>query len=40
MFGKLNWSAIPLSQPIPLITSIVLILAILGVLGLICGRNG
>src|SRR5579875_3069573 len=35
MFGKLDWSAIPLSQPIPLITSIVLILVILGVLGLI-----
>ena len=35
MFGKLDWSAIPFSQPIPLITSIVLILVILGVLGLV-----
>jgi cytochrome o ubiquinol oxidase subunit 1 len=35
MFGKLSWSAIPFSQPIPLITSFILILVILGVLGLI-----
>jgi cytochrome o ubiquinol oxidase subunit I len=35
MFGKLDLSAIPLSQPIPLITSFVLILGILGVLILI-----
>jgi cytochrome o ubiquinol oxidase subunit 1 len=35
MFGKLDWSAIPLSQPIPLITSAVLILGIAGVLGLV-----
>ena len=35
IFGKLNWSAIPFSQPIPLITSIVLILIIAGVLGLV-----
>jgi cytochrome o ubiquinol oxidase subunit 1 len=33
MFGKLNWSAIPLDQPIPMITSAVVVLAILGVLG-------
>ena len=33
MFGKLNWSAIPFNQPIPLITSIVLLLVIAGVLG-------
>jgi len=32
MFGKLNWSAIPLDQPIPMITSGVVGLAILGVL--------
>jgi cytochrome o ubiquinol oxidase subunit 1 len=35
MFGKLDWSAIPISQPIPLITSIVIILVMLGVLGLV-----
>ena len=35
MFGKLSWSAIPFDQPIPLITSIVLIATILGVLTLI-----
>jgi cytochrome o ubiquinol oxidase subunit 1 len=32
MFGKLNWSAIPLDQPIPMITSGAVALAILGVL--------
>src|SRR6202166_580974 len=32
MFGKLNWSAIPLDQPIPMLTSAVVALAILGVL--------
>src|SRR5437868_2933995 len=31
MFGKLSWSAIPFDQPIPLITSMVVILAVLGV---------
>ena len=35
MFGKLNWSAIPFSQPIPIVTSIVLMLIIIGLLGLI-----
>jgi cytochrome o ubiquinol oxidase subunit 1 len=35
MFGKLSLSAIPLSQPIPLITSFVVILVALGVLLLI-----
>ena len=30
--GKLTWSAIPIDQPIPLITSIILILVILGLL--------
>src|SRR3954470_23151382 len=35
MFGKLSWSAIPFDQPIPLITSIILILVIGGTLGLI-----
>ena len=32
MFGKLSWSAIPFDQPIPLITSLVVILGVLGVL--------
>jgi cytochrome o ubiquinol oxidase subunit 1 len=32
MLGKLNWSAIPLDQPIPMITSGVVVVAILGVL--------
>src|SRR3569833_3164926 len=35
MFGKLDWSAIPISQPIPLITSLIIILVMLGVLGLV-----
>src|SRR3974390_630859 len=39
MFGKLNWSAIPIDQPIPLITSIVLILIIIGVLGLVTAKR-
>ena len=34
MWGKLSWAAIPFDQPIPLITSIVVILVILGVLAL------
>src|SRR6266478_3312421 len=33
MLGKLNWSAIPIDQPIPMITSGVVALGILGVLG-------
>src|SRR4030088_3534518 len=32
MLGKLDWSAIPLDQPIPMVTSGVVVLAILGVL--------
>src|ERR1700761_5221663 len=39
MLGKLNWSAIPINQPIPLITSLILILVILGVLGLVTVRG-
>src|SRR3954464_5959141 len=39
MFGKLDLSAIPLSQPIPLITSAVVILIALGVLILITVRG-
>ncbi|SHG53090.1 cytochrome o ubiquinol oxidase subunit I [Bradyrhizobium erythrophlei] len=33
MLGKLNWSAIPIDQPIPMITSGVVVLGILGILG-------
>src|SRR5258708_5372555 len=32
MFGKLTWDAIPLNQPIPLITSVVVLLAVAAVL--------
>src|SRR3954451_11490098 len=39
MFGKLSWSAIPFDQPIPLITSIILILVIRGTLGLISWKR-
>jgi hypothetical protein len=35
MFGKLTWAAIPFNEPIPLITSIVVLLVIFGVLGLV-----
>jgi sec-independent protein translocase protein TatA len=30
MFGKLTWAAIPFNEPIPLITSIVVLLVIFG----------
>jgi len=33
MFGKLTWDAIPFDQPIPLITSVVVIAIVLGILG-------
>lgn len=39
MLGKLGLSAIPLSQPIPLITSAVVILIVLGVLGLVTAKG-
>src|SRR5438270_294666 len=39
MFGKLSWSAIPFDQPIPLITSLILVLTIVGVLGLITWKG-
>src|SRR5882757_8431008 len=39
MFGKLTWSAIPLDQPIPMITSGVVALAILGVLAWVVVRG-
>ena len=32
MFGKLSWSAIPIDQPIPLVTGAVVLVAILAVL--------
>src|SRR6202045_1940736 len=40
MLGKLNWSAIPFDQPIPLLTGAVVLVAILGVLAwvVISGR--
>src|SRR3954471_9462045 len=39
MFGKLSWSAIPFDQPIPLITSIILVLVIAGTLGLVTWKR-
>jgi cytochrome o ubiquinol oxidase subunit 1 len=39
MFGKLSLSAIPVSQPIPLITSAIVILIALGVLALITAKG-
>src|SRR5580700_5127591 len=39
MLGKLNWSAIPFDQPIPLVTSIVVLAAICGILGWITVRG-
>src|SRR5438445_7229867 len=39
MLGKLNWSAIPIDQPIPMITSGVVALAILGVLAWVVLRG-
>jgi cytochrome o ubiquinol oxidase subunit 1 len=39
MLGKLNWSAIPIDQPIPMITSAVVALAILGVLAWVVIRG-
>jgi cytochrome o ubiquinol oxidase subunit 1 len=37
--GKLDWSAIPFDEPIPLITSFVVLLVILGVLGWITAKR-
>jgi cytochrome o ubiquinol oxidase subunit 1 len=39
MLGKLNWSAIPIDQPIPMITSAVVALGILGVLAWVVLRG-
>jgi cytochrome o ubiquinol oxidase subunit 1 len=33
MFGRLSWSAIPLDQPIPMVASAVVMIAVLGILG-------
>jgi cytochrome o ubiquinol oxidase subunit I len=35
LFGKLSWSAIPIDQPIPFATSVVIVLVMVGVLGLV-----
>ncbi len=35
MLGKLTWAAIPFNEPIPLITSIIVIAGVLGVVGLV-----
>src|SRR3954467_2286256 len=39
MLGKLNWSAIPFDKPIPLITSIAVIVAVLATLVWITVKN-
>ena len=39
MLGKLSWSAIPFDQPIPLISSIVVILAVLAVLAWVVAKG-
>ena len=39
MFGKLDWSAIPLDQPIPLITSAIIILLVLGLLAWVAAKG-
>ena len=39
LFGKLSWSAIPIDQPIPLITSFAVMLVILGVLAWVTAKR-
>jgi cytochrome o ubiquinol oxidase subunit I len=39
LFGKLSWSAIPIAQPIPLITSFAVMLVILGVLAWVTAKR-
>ena len=39
MFGKLTWDALPLHDPIPLLTGIAMVLAILGVLALVTAKG-
>ena len=38
MLGKLNWAAIPLDQPIPLMTSLVVIVAVIATLSWITAK--
>ena len=40
IFGKLTWAAIPVHEPIALITSIVVILAIAGIVAWITIKRG
>jgi cytochrome o ubiquinol oxidase subunit I len=39
MFGKLTWAAIPFDQPIPLVTSIVVIALLAGILGFVAWKG-
>ncbi|HEX3676106.1 MAG TPA: cytochrome o ubiquinol oxidase subunit I [Sphingomicrobium sp.] len=39
MFGRLSWDAIPFNQPIPLITSIVVLLAVVGIIAWITTKG-
>ena len=39
MFGKLTWDAIPFDQPIPLITSAVILLGIVAIIGLVAYKG-
>jgi cytochrome o ubiquinol oxidase subunit 1 len=39
MFGKLTWAAIPFDQPIPLVTSVVVIALIASILGLVTWKG-
>jgi len=39
MFGKLTWAAIPFDQPIPLVTSIVVIALLAGILGFVTWKG-
>ncbi|NEX93217.1 cytochrome o ubiquinol oxidase subunit I [Caulobacter sp. 17J65-9] len=39
MFGKLSWAAVPLHEPIPMITSVVVILILLGVIGWVVAKG-
>src|SRR3984957_4286366 len=39
MLGKLSWDAIPFNQPIPLMASLFIVVAVLSVLGLITGKG-
>lgn len=39
MFGKLTWAAIPFDQPIPLVTSIVVIALLAGILGFLTWKG-